>query len=178
LNTILGGSFTSRLNSNLREQHGYAYGASSGFSFWNMPSPFIASSSVQTDVTGPALKEFFIELEKIRQPVPQDELSRGKNYNALGYAGRFETNSDLAGTLGAQILYDLPDGYYNSYVGKILAVTGESVTAAASQFIVPDNMLVVVVGDRSKIEAGIRQLNLGEIKLLTIEDVLGKKPVL
>jgi zinc protease len=57
-------------------------------------------------------------------------------------------------------------------------VTGESVTAAASQFIVPDNMLVVVVGDRSKIEAGIRQLNLGEIKLLTIEDVLGKKPVL
>jgi zinc protease len=177
LNTILGGSFTSRLNSNLREQHGYAYGASSGFSFWNMPSPFIASSSVQTDVTGPALKEFFIELEKIRQPVPQDELSRGKNYNALGYAGRFETNSDLAGTLGAQILYDLPDGYYNGYVGKILAVTGESVTAAANQFIVPDNMLVVVVGDRSKIEAGIRQLNLGEIKLLTIEDVLGKKPI-
>jgi zinc protease len=57
-------------------------------------------------------------------------------------------------------------------------VTGESVTAAANQFIVPDNMLVVVVGDRSKIEAGIRQLNLGEIKLLTIEDVLGKKPVL
>jgi zinc protease len=178
LNTILGGSFTSRLNSNLREQHGYAYGASSGFSFWNMPSPFTASSSVQTDVTGPALKEFFIELEKIRQPVPQDELTRGKNYNALGYAGRFETNSDLAGTLGAQILYQLPDGYYNGYVGKVLAVTGDEVKAAANQFIVPDNMLVVVVGDRSKIEAGIRQLNLGEIKLLTIEDVLGKKPVL
>lgn len=178
LNTILGGSFTSRLNSNLREQHGYAYGASSGFSFWNMPSPFTAGSSVQTDVTGPALKEFFNEFEKIRQPIPQDELTRGKNYNALGYAGRFETNSDLAGILGAQILYDLPDGYYNGYVGKILAVTGESVTAAANQFIVPDNMLVVVVGDRSKIEAGIRQLNLGEIKLLTIEDVLGKKPVL
>jgi zinc protease len=178
LNTILGGSFTSRLNSNLREQHGYAYGASSGFSFWNMPSPFTAGSSVQTDVTGPALKEFFNEFEKIRQPIPQDELTRGKNYNALGYAGRFETNSDLAGILGAQILYDLPDGYYNGYVGKILAVTGESVTAAANQFIVPDNMLVVVVGDRSKIEAGIRQLNLAEIKLLTIEDVLGKKPVL
>jgi zinc protease len=178
LNTILGGSFTSRLNSNLREQHGYAYGASSGFSFWNMPSPFTASSSVQTDVTGPALKEFFNEFEKIRQPIPEDELNRGKNYNALGYAGRFETNSDLAGTLGAQILYQLPDGYYNGYVGKVLAVTGDEVKAAANQFIVPDNMLVVVVGDRSKIEAGIRQLNLGEIKLLTIEDVLGKKPVL
>ncbi|MFN9949793.1 MAG: M16 family metallopeptidase [Bacteroidota bacterium] len=178
LNTILGGSFTSRLNSNLREQHGYAYGASSSFSFWNMPSPFVASSSVQTDVTGPALGEFFVEFNKIRQPIPADELTRGKNYNALGYARLFETNSDLAGTLSAQILFQLPDGYYNGYVGKVLSVTGDEVKAAANQFIVPDNLLVVVVGDRAKIEAGIRQLNLGTISLLSIEDVLGKKPVL
>ncbi|MFM7357810.1 MAG: M16 family metallopeptidase [Sediminibacterium sp.] len=178
LNTILGGSFTSRLNSNLREQHGYAYGAGSNFSFWNIPSPFIASSSVQTDVTGPALGEFFIEFDKIRTPVPADEMTRGKNYNALGYARLFETNSDLAGTLGAQILFQLPDGYYNGYVGKVLSVTGDEIRAAANQFIVPDNMLVVIVGDRAKIEAGIRKLNLGEITILSIEDVLGKKPVL
>jgi zinc protease len=143
-----------------------------------MPSPFVASSSVQTDVTGPALGEFFVEFNKIRQPIPADELTRGKNYNALGYARLFETNSDLAGTLSAQILFQLPDGYYNGYVGKVLSVTGDEVKAAANQFIVPDNLLVVVVGDRAKIEAGIRQLNLGTISLLSIEDVLGKKPVL
>lgn len=178
LNTILGGSFTSRLNSNLREQHGYAYGAGSNFSFWNMPSPFVASSSVQTDVTGPALGEFFIEFDKIRAPIPADELARGKNYNALGYARLFETNSDLAGTLVSQILYQLPDGYYNGYVGKVLSVTGEEVKAAAGQFIVPDNMLVVIVGDRAKIEEGIRKLNLGNINFLFVEEILGKKPVL
>jgi zinc protease len=178
LNTIFGGSFTSRLNSNLREQHGYAYGAGSNFSFWNTPSPFLSSSSVQTDVTGPALGEFFKEFDKIRQPIPVDELNRGKNYTALGYARLFETNSDLASTLGSLVLYQLPDGYYNGYVGKVLAVTPQEVTAAANQFIVPDNMLVVIVGDRAKIEAGIRQLNLGNVNFLTIEDVLGKKPVL
>jgi zinc protease len=178
MNTILGGSFTSRLNSNLREKHGYAYGASSSFSFWNTPSPFAASSSVQTDVTGPALGEFINEFDKIRTPIPADELSRGKNYNALGYARLFETNIDLAGTLGSQILYQLPDGYYNNYVGKVLAVTQQEVMAAANQFVVSDNMLVVIVGDRAKIEAGILKLNLGNVNFLTIEDVLGKKPAL
>ena len=178
MNTILGGSFTSRLNSNLREKHGYAYGASSSFSFWNTPSPFVASSSVQTDVTGPALGEFIIEFDKIRTPIPTDELSRGKNYNALGYARLFETNIDLAGTLGSQILYQLPDGYFNNYVGKVLAVTEQEVMAAANQFVVSDNMLIVIVGDRAKIEAGILKLNLGNVNFLTIEDVLGKKPAL
>jgi zinc protease len=96
----------------------------------------------------------------------------------LGYARLFETNIDLAGTLGSQILYQLPDGYYNNYVGKVLAVTQQEVMAAANQFVVSDNMLVVIVGDRAKIEAGILKLNLGNVNFLTIEDVLGKKPAL
>jgi zinc protease len=124
------------------------------------------------------LGEFFKEFDKIRQPIPDDELNRGKNYTALGYARLFETNSDLASTLGSQVLYQLPEGYYNGYVGKVLAVTPQEVTTAANQFIVPDNMLVVIVGDRAKIEAGIRQLNLGNVNFLTIEDVLGKKQAL
>jgi predicted Zn-dependent peptidase len=75
-------------------------------------------------------------------------------------------------------LYQLPDGYYNNYVGKVLAVTQQEVMAAANQFVVSDNMLVVIVGDRAKIEAGILKLNLGNVNFLTIEDVLGKKPAL
>ncbi len=178
LNTILGGSFTSRLNNNLREQHGYAYGAGSSFSFWNVPSPFIASSSVQTDVTGPALGEFFNEFKKIRMPIPSEEVNRGKSYNALGYAGDFETNANLADALGDLFLNQLPDNYFNSYIEKVLAVSKKELESSAKKYILPENMLVVIVGDRSKIEAGIKKLNLGTINFVLVEDVLGKKPKL
>jgi predicted Zn-dependent peptidase len=178
MNTILGGSFASRLNTNLREVHGYSYGARSGFNFWSIPSPFFASSSVQTDVTGPALGEFFNEFKKMRQPMPQADLSRGKNYDALGYAGNFETNANIADALSELVLFQLPDNYFNSYVDKALTVTKKGVEAAAKKYIVPENMLIVIVGDRAKIEEGIKKLNLGKINFLTIEDVLGKKPQL
>lgn len=178
MNTILGGSFASRLNTNLREEHGYSYGASSGFSFWSIPGPFTANSSVQTDVTGSALGEFFIEFKKMRQPLPDVDLNRGKNYEALGYAGNFETNSSIAAALGELVLYKLPDTYFNSYVDQALAVTKKGIEAAAKKYIVPENMLIVIVGDRTKIEEGVKKLNLGKINFLSIEDVLGKKPQL
>ena len=178
MNTILGGSFASRLNTNLREEHGYSYGAGSGFSFWSIPGPFTANSSVQTDVTGPALGEFFNEFKKMRQPIPDEDLNRGKNYDALGYAGNFETNESIAGALSELVMFQLPDNYFNSYVDKALAVNKKAVEAAAKKYITPENMLIVVVGDRAKIEEGIKKLNLGKINFLSVEDVLGKKPQL
>jgi zinc protease len=178
MNTILGGSFASRLNTNLREEHGYSYGAGSGFSFWKVPGPFTASSSVKTDVTGPALGEFFNEFKKMRQPIPDTDLNRSKNYDALGYAGDFETNSSIAVALGDLVINQLPDNYFNAYVDKSLAVTKKGVEAAAKKYIVPENMLIVIVGDRAKIEEGVKKLNLGKITVLSIEDVLGKKPQL
>lgn len=178
MNTILGGSFASRLNTNLREEHGYSYGAGSGFSFWNIPSPFTASSSVQTDVTGPALGEFFVEFKKMRAPMPEEDLNRGKNYEALGFAGDFESNASIADQLATLVLYQLPDTYFNTYVEKILALNKKGVEAAAKKYIVPENMVVVIVGDRAKIEAAVQKLNLGKITFLSIEDILGKKPAL
>lgn len=178
MNTILGGSFASRLNTNLREEHGYSYGANSGFSFWPVAGPFTAGSSVQTDVTGPALGEFFVEFKKMLQPIPEADLNRGKNYNALGYAGDFETNGQIAGALAELVMYQLPDNYFNTYVDKALAVNKKGVEAAAKKYITPDNMLIVIVGDRAKVEEGIKKLNLGKINVLSIEDVLGKKPQL
>ncbi|HEY3429145.1 MAG TPA: pitrilysin family protein [Cyclobacteriaceae bacterium] len=178
MNTILGGSFASRLNTNLREEHGYSYGAGSGFSFWSIPGPFTASSSVQTDVTGPALGEFFNEFKKMRQAIPETDLTRGKNYDALGYAGNFETNGSIASALAELVMFQLPDTYFNSYVDKALAVTKKGVEAAAKKYITPDNMLIVIVGDRAKIEEGVKKLNLGKINFLTVEDILGKKPQL
>jgi predicted Zn-dependent peptidase len=178
MNTILGGSFASRLNSNLREAHGYSYGAGSFFYFWPVSSPFVASSSVQTDVTGPALKEFFNEFNAMRKPLPKADLDRGRNYEALGYAANFETTASIADALADLVFFNLPDTYFNSYINNILGVPQAGAEAAAKKYVTPENMLVVVVGDRAKVEKGIRDLNLGTLTILSVEDVLGKKPVL
>ena len=90
LNTRLGEAFTSRLNNNLREVHGYAYGASSRFDMRLSAGAFYAAAGVQTDKTAEALREFFKELNAISQPVPSEELARAKNYLALGFPAYFE----------------------------------------------------------------------------------------
>ncbi|NIM50668.1 MAG: hypothetical protein GTN62_09985 [Gemmatimonadales bacterium] len=177
MNTILGGSFTSRLNQNLREDKGYTYGAGSYFSFRVMPGPFTASSAVQTDATDKALQEFFREFDAILEPIPEDELTRGKNYLAFRYPGRFQTVAQIAGQLDDLFVYDLPSDYFNQYVDRILAVTQQDVQRVARKYLDPEKVLIIVVGDREKIESGIRALNLGRVRLLSIEDVLGKKPV-
>lgn len=178
MNTILGGSFTSRLNNNLREVHGYTYGASSRFTYRPIPGSFTASSSVQTEVTDKALVEFFKELNGIRETIPADELNRGKNLVALSYPGNFQTAAEIAGQIDEMVMYNLPENYFGNFVQNILKVTNADVTSAAKKFVVPEQMIVVVVGDRAKVEEGIKKLNLGEIKNMTIEDVLGKIPQL
>ena len=172
VNTILGGSFTSRLNQNLREVHGYAYGASSGFSMRKMPGPFTASSGVQTDKTVESLREFFKELDGIRQPIPAADVDRGKNYEALGFPEGFETLSGMAGQLTTMAIYGLPETYFNEYVPKIQAVTPAMATAAAQKYITPEKFAVVVVGDLSKIEKGIRDANFAPVKVLTVDEII------
>lgn len=178
LNTILGGSFTSRLNQNLRETHGYAYGASSNFGFNQLPGAFLAAASVQTDATDKSLVEFMKELNNIRGEITDEEMTRAKNYVALGYPGNFQTSGQIAGELSELVTYGLPDTYFNTYVNDILAVSKAQVQAAAQKYIDPEKVAIIVVGDRQKIEAGIRALNLGQVNLLTIEEVLGKVPAL
>jgi predicted Zn-dependent peptidase len=173
MNTILGGSFSSRLNMNLREQHGYTYGASSQFDMRLSPGPFVAGAGVQTDKTAEALKEFFNELTGILKPVPAEELSRAKNYVALRYPGGFETTGDISRRLEDAVVYHLPDDYFASYVRNIQAVSAADVQRVADKYIQPDKFAVVIVGDRQKIEAPIRALNLGPIKIMTVDDVFG-----
>jgi len=176
MNTILGGSFTSRLNNNLREVHGYAYGAGSGFDMRLGPGPFAASAGVQTDKTADALKEFFNELNGILKPVPAEELARAKNYVSLRYPSAFEATGDISRRLEDALVYHLPDDYFSSYVQKIQAVSAADVQRVAQKYIQPDHTIIVVVGDLKKIEPGIRALNLGSIKTLTIDEVFGPKP--
>jgi predicted Zn-dependent peptidase len=172
LNTVLGGSFTSRLNQNLREQHGYAYGANSRFDMRRSPGPFTASAGVQTDKTAESLTEFFKELDAIGETIGADELAKAKNYLALGFPGDFETIGDLAARLEELVIYDLPDDYYADYTTKIGAVTAEDVRRAAAAHIRPDKLAVVVVGDGRQIEAGIRALDLGPVRVVGVDEVV------
>jgi predicted Zn-dependent peptidase len=173
LNTILGGSFSSRLNQNLREQHGYTYGAGSSFAMRMSAGPFAAYSGVQTEVTTAALKEFFNELNGILKPVPSAELARSENYVALSFPGEFETAGDIARKIEESIVYRLPEDYSATYVSRIEAVTAVEVQRAAQKYILPDRFAVVIVGDRKTIEAGVRALNLGPVKVMTVQDALG-----
>jgi len=172
LNTILGGAFTSRLNMNLREQHGYAYGASSAFDMRAAAGPFFAAAGVQTDKTAESLQEFFKELGNIRQPIPANELDKAKNYLALSFPRSFETTTDVAGSLAQLFVYGLPDDYYATFTRRILAVTAEDVQRAAQRYIQPDKFAVLVIGDRKTIEAKIRALNLGPIRVVTVDEVM------
>jgi predicted Zn-dependent peptidase len=176
LNTILGGSFTSRLNQNLREEHGYSYGAGSSFVMRKAPGPFVAGAGVQTDKTSEALTEFFKELNGILQPIPADELEKAQNFLTYSLPGDFETNSDLMARLQTLLVYDLPKDYYDTYVDRLRAVTSADVERVARKYINPDKLLVVVVGDRKVIEPGIQALKLGPVTARTIEEVLGPAP--
>lgn len=172
LNTVLGGAFTSRLNQNLRETHGYAYGASSSFDMRASAGPFIAAAGVQTDKTAESLTEFFRELEAIRAPIPAGELEKAKNYLALLLPRNFETTGSVAASLEQQFVYGLPDDYFKTYTQRVGAVSAAEVQAAAQKYIQPDRFAVVIVGDRKVIEPAIKALNLGPIVLISADEVM------
>ena len=172
LNTILGGSFTSRLNQNLRETHGYSYGASSRFDMRLSAGAFVAGAGVQTDKTSEALREFFNELNAIGKPVGQDELTKAKNYITFGMPSEFETIDDLSGHLEDLIVYKLPDDYFERYVTNIQTVSAAAVAKASATYIQPQRVAVVIVGDRKVIEPGIRALKLGTVRTMTVAEAL------
>jgi predicted Zn-dependent peptidase len=176
MNTLLGASFTSRLNDNLREQHGYAYGAGSGFNYRLVAGQFQASADVQTPSTAPALAEFLKELERIRTPATAEEIERARNYLALGFAEDFETTRQVAAKVAEQIVYALPADYYVTFVPLALAIDVEKARAAAAATIDPANMVVVVVGDRKAIEDPLRALDVAPIEVRTIDEVMGPAP--
>ncbi len=164
MNTILGGSFTSRLNQNLRETRGYTYGAGSGFNYRRLRGPFLATASVVTAKTDSSLIEFFKELRRIRDSVvPDEELAKARSYIALSLPNEFETTRGTAAQFLDLVLNDLPLDWYRTYIERINAVTVADVQRVARGYINPDHFVVVVVGDRSQIETGIRALNEGPI---------------
>jgi zinc protease len=177
MNTILGGSFSSRLNQNLREEHGYTYGAGSVFEFRKLQGPFVAYASVHTAKTDSSLMEFMKELNGIRRPIPESEVDRAKNYVALGFPADFQTVGGIADRIEEMVIYGLPDNYFNEYIKNILSVTKADVERVAKKYLDPARMAVVLVGDRKEIEAKVAAMKLGPITNMTVDDVLGKAPI-
>ncbi len=169
MNTVLGGSFTSRLNQNLRETHGYTYGARSSFAMRREAGPFVASAEVVGTKTDSSLIEFFRELRAVSDTVPRDELEKTKRYLQLQLPGDFETTGGIAGELLAVALYDLPLDYFDSYTDRIAAVTQADVQRVARKYVQAGAMQVVVVGDRESIEPAIRATGIANVSVRPFE---------
>jgi zinc protease len=171
MNEIIGGSFTSRINMNLREDKAWSYGARTLLLSTNSQRPFIAYAPVQTDKTMESMAEIRRELTEYlgKNPATDEEINKVKSNNTLSLPGRWETAAAVLRDIGEIVTYDLPDDYWDTYADSVRNVSAKQISTAADAVIKPDNMIWVIVGDRDKIEPRIRELELGEITLLDVD---------
>src|SRR5580658_6981322 len=168
MNDILGGNFGARINMNLREDKHWSYGASSFYWDARGQRPFVIFAPVQTDKTKESMAEIDKEVRGILagKPPTAEELAKVQANETLSLPGSRETMTEVANSIETLVEYGLPDDYYDKYAGRVRALQVSDIEAIAKRVVRPDNLVWVVVGDRAKIEAGIRELNLGELKLL------------
>jgi predicted Zn-dependent peptidase len=171
MNTALGGSFTSRLNQNLRETKGYTYGASSGFAMRREAGPFTARAEVVAAKTDSALLEFLHELTAIRTPMPAAELAKTKTYLQLSYAERFETSGDLAREIAALVPVGIPLSSLRQYQSRMAAVTRRDVQRVAQRHLNPASLVIVIAGDTTSLAPALRALNVAPV---TARDARGR----
>ena len=168
MNDVLGGSFTSRINMNLREDKHWSYGARTTIPDARGQRPFYVMAPVQTDKTSESMAEVERELDLMvgEHPPTAAELETIKKENILTLSGRWETGRAILQGLGEIVQFDLPEDHWNRYPARIEGLTLDQVRSAAATYLVPERMVWVVVGDREKIEPGIRGLDLGEVMVL------------
>jgi zinc protease len=166
MNDVLGGTFSSRLNMNLREDKHWSYGVFSLLQSTRGQQPFLFIGPVQTDKTKESLAEIHKEFLGIvgDKPISADELSKAKANATLKLPGTLETKAGWGGQLARQLQLGLPDDYLETFAAKVSSLTTADVEDAAQTLVRPDNLVWVIVGDKAKIEAGVRELNIGEIR--------------
>jgi zinc protease len=169
MNDGLGGMFGSRLNMNLREDKHWSYGARSLLWGARAQRPFIALAPVQTDKTKESLAEMNKEFRGILgdHPLSADELAKIQANETLSLPGSRETEDSVGRSIIDLVQFGLPDDYYETYAGKVRALKTSDVEDAAKTVVHPDNLIWVIVGDRAKIEAGVKELGLGETRFLS-----------
>jgi len=167
-NDVLGGTFGGRVNMNLREDKHWSYGARTGFQFARGDSAWVASAGVQTDKTKESLVELNKEIHDVcyARPISEAELEKDKANRTLRLAGSRETVSQVGEAMETIVKYGFPDDYYSTYSSKVRALTTEDLQVAGKSFLNPDHLIWVVVGDLAKVEAGVRELNLGVVHVV------------
>jgi zinc protease len=173
VNNALGGMFTSRINTNLREEKAYTYGAGSVFLDTRGTGPFICYTQVQTKFTKESIHEIVKELRDItgKRPLVGEELKDSKNNLIKSFPQGFETFGGIAGGIDSMVTYGLPLDQWKKYTSEVNAVDSQKSVQIAKKYIHPDALLIVVVGDRKVIEPRIRELGLGEIHFVERKDV-------
>jgi zinc protease len=168
MNDGLGGNFAARLNMNLREDKHWSYGAQTRLVAARGQRPFMAIAPVQTDKTKESMAEMNKEFHGILsdKPLTAEELGKIQANETLSLPGSRETIDEVGASIVDLVHYGLPDDYYETFAGKVRALKTSDLNDAAKSVVHPDNMIWVVVGDRAKIETGVRELNLGEVKLM------------
>jgi zinc protease len=168
MNDGLGGNFMARLNMNLREGKHWSYGAQSLLWAARGQRPFIAFAPVQTDKTKESMAEMNKEFRALLgdRPLTADELAKVQANETLSLPGSRETIAEVGQSIADLIHFGWPDDYYETFAGKVRALKTSDLSDAAKVIVHPDNMVWVVVGDRAKIEAGVKELNLGEVRLM------------
>lgn len=170
MNRVLGAGPAARLFRNIREEKGYTYGVGSGFTAQKVRNHFTASSSVRTEVTGPALDEFLKEFRDIRdRVVPKDELEDAKRAIVAGFALGLENQGSVLGQILTLREYGLPDDYWDTYPAKVMATTAEDVQRVAKKYVPVDNLQLIAVGDATKIRDVLAKY--GTVEEYTVEGV-------
>lgn len=171
MNTILGGTFTSRLNMNLREDKHWSYGARSLFIDARGQRMFFAYAPVQTDKTIETIQEIQAEFSDILgdRPPSEDELMKAQKNQTLRLPGRFETMGAVSGAVIEMVQYGIEEDYYETYAGKVQSLKTDDLSFAAQKVLRPDNLVWLIVGDSKKVEEGIRALGFGEFEVLDLD---------
>ena len=170
MNNALGGLFSSRINMNLREQHGYSYGTYSSFIFRRGAGPFVVAGGMRTDTTAAAVTEIFKEIAgMVKKPMAGEELQKAKDSLANSLPGEFETSLNAVDSFSNIFVYDLGLDYFTRYAQQVNVVTAEQALAVARRYLVPDRLVVIAVGDRAAIEADFRELGLGAVEIRDAE---------
>ncbi|MEJ2678375.1 MAG: pitrilysin family protein [Gemmatimonadota bacterium] len=166
-NTILGGAFTSRLNMNLRERHGFTYGVSSSFAFRRQPGPFSVSAAVATDVTAHAVQEALSEMRGIHDGgATAQELDAARDYLRGVLPLTLQTTGQLAGRIAEIAVFDLPLDYFEQYRRRIADVSADDVARVARQRLRLDRLAIVVVGDAEQVTAPLQELDIGPVQVV------------
>lgn len=172
MNAVLGGLFSSRINLNLREEHGYTYGAFSAFDWRRDAGPFVVNTAVKSDVTGDAVREILGEIERMqREEIGEDELTLATSYLDGVFPIRYETTGAIAGALASLIIHGLPEDYYDRYRDQVRSVTTADVLRAAREHLHQDRLRVVVVGDPAVVSAPLGEVMGMEPDVVAAADV-------